>query len=253
MRVDPDPWLGTILGYQTFRVTAFDSSQGTVPEDRNFKEVFRTSVQGRAFYYTKVPTLNVAHVEGFTRAGFAVVEVNVTFSRQPEPVEHRPNPDVIVKDVEPREHEVVLKIAESSFVYSRFHLDPQIENDSANAVKREWVRNYILGHRGERLLVANYREEPVGFLAVLSTRDDTGNRVRIIDLIAVAKSYQGTGIGRSLVNYFVNDSAEDYSAVKVGTQVANIPSMSFYEKCGFHISETTYVLHAHLFNGNLKQ
>jgi len=249
MRVDPDPWLESILGYRVFRITASNVSQSPGCENRDLREIFDMAGQGRAFYYAKAPTLDVERVKDFTHAGFTVVDVNVTFSRRPSPIEDMSDPKICVKDVGPEEHEAVLKIAENSFVYSRFHLDPQIDNELANAVKREWVRNYVLGRRGERLLVAKYDGAPVGFLAVLSAQDGERTRMGVIDLIAVAGSHQGRGIGRSLVNYFVNESVEAYSVVRVGTQIANIPSMRLYQACGFHISDTAYVLHAHLWNG----
>lgn len=253
MRIDPDPWLESILGYRVFRVVPSTALQSFPSEKGEDKTIFVTAGRGRAFYYAKVPTLNVAQVRAFTGAGFAVVDVSVTFSRPPGPIEGTSEPRIRVADVEPGEHEAVLRIAESSFVYSRFHLDPQIDNEQANAVKREWIRNYILGRRGERLLVAHYDGEPAGFLAVLSAQDAAGNRTRVIELVAVDRSFQGRGIGRTMVAYLVNDSAGAYAAVKVGTQVANIPSMSLYEKCGFQISETAYVLHAHLWNGKPNQ
>ena len=42
------------------------------------------------------------------------------------------------------------------------------------------------------------------------------------------------------------ESHADADMLRVGTQVANLPSISLYEKCGFHVAETTYVLHAHV-------
>jgi len=252
VRVDPDPWLGGILGYQVFRVTVPKVSQRFGSEDHSLEKAFDTAGQGRAFYYAKAPTLSVAHVKEFARAGFTVVDVNVTFSRGPGAIENKRHPEVNIMDIEPGEQEAVLKIAESSFVYSRFHLDPQIDNESANAIKREWVRNYIRGNRGERLLVAKCDGVPAGFLAILSNEDGAGTRIRVIDLIAVSRSYQGRGIGKSLVDFFVFDSREAYAKLEVGTQIANLPSMALYQKCGFHISDSAYVLHAHLWNRKLQ-
>jgi len=53
-----------------------------------------------------------------------------------------------------------LDIAESAFVYSRFHLDPLVPKELANRVKREWIANYVRRQRGERLLVAEVDGNP---------------------------------------------------------------------------------------------
>jgi ribosomal protein S18 acetylase RimI-like enzyme len=149
---------------------------------------------------------------------------------------------VVVQDILPAYYDAVLRIAASSFVYSRFHLDPAIPKETAHKVKRAWVNSYIHKMRGERLLVALLDGKPVGFLAVLATPEPG----RVIDLIGVDRAYQGRGVGRALVSFFIADSADRYPLLRVGTQVANVPSMRLYESLGFRIDETAYVLHAHV-------
>lgn len=253
MRIEPDAWLARIFDCPVFKVLLpAQPEEGVIPGIS--PEVLRASAQDKtAFYYAKVPTVRVGLVQVLTAAGFTVVDVNVTFEREPgEQPDWTGGRNVIVRDVLPKEHECVLDIAATCFVYSRFHLDPQIPKELANAVKREWVNSYCHKRRGERLLVAELDGRPVGFNAVLTTTLD-GLSVRVIDLIGVASAYQGSGVGKSLVRHFIHDSVGKYERLRVGTQAANLPSMRLYEGCGFRVAETVYVLHAHVRDGEIRR
>jgi GNAT superfamily N-acetyltransferase len=237
MKIDADPWMTTVFGYDVYRVAPEGTDTSAVRQHLRARE-------GRqAFYYAKLPTARVDQVRALASLGFGVVDVNVTFERPPgDDVEQ---PTVAVRSAAPTDREALLAIAETSFVYSRFHLDPQVPNEIANAVKREWVDSYLHGRRGEKVLVAEADGRAVGFLAVLATKSH-GRDARVIDLVGVARNCQGRGVGKSLVNTFVRWQPAGCELLRVGTQAANIPSMRLYERCGFRVAETTYVMHAHV-------
>jgi len=241
--VEPDTWLAAIFGCPVLKVSfPAVTTEATIPllEGAIFREV------KPAFYYAKLSTRRVAEVSALTRLGFSVVDVNVTLERSPSTsclgLQQRSVP---VRDSLPQERPAILEIAESCFVYSRFHLDPQVPNEVANAVKRAWVDNYCLHKRGDRLLAAEVDGHPVGFLAVNKAKVGE-QRVQIIDLIGVHRDYQRRGVGLSLVESFIRESCGDTDLLRVGTQAVNIPSIALYEKCGFHVVETAYMLHAHV-------
>jgi dTDP-4-amino-4,6-dideoxy-D-galactose acyltransferase len=243
MRFDRDTWLSGIFGCDVFKAS-FEKDEILDP-----RIIFSEALNSRrAFYYVKVPVASVAQVGALTMAGFRVIDVNVTFEREPvRSVES--NSNIIVRDVLPKDEAAVLDIADSVFVYSRFHLDPLISKELANRIKREWIANYVRGQRGERLLVAEVDGKPVGFLALLVTGGE--EKTGVIDLIGVGKNMQGRGVGRRLVEFYVQDAYQKYSRLIVGTQVANVPSMRLYTKCGYLISNSTYVLHAHINEGKV--
>ncbi len=181
-----------------------------------------------------------------TELGFNVVDVNVTLERTPgSQSSSSVGNSISVQQATPQDHEDVLNIAANCFVYSRFHLDPLLTQEMANMVKREWVRNYVKGKRGEALLVAKLDGKPVGFLAVLANKDSNGS-CRVIDLVGVAPAHQGRGVGRAIVDHFIASSDGLCDSLRVGTQAANIPSLRLYESCGFRVADTTFVLHAHV-------
>lgn len=242
MKISRDDWLSDIFGYNVFRCSLTETSETSDHESLPL----RMHQCEKALYYAKVPTERIDLVHTLARAGFRVVDVNVTLEWiSPGRISEAKEDSIIVQEILPLHYKAVLDIAASSFVYSRFHLDPEVPNQIANTIKRAWVDNYIRKKRGEQLLVGLIRNEPVGFLAVLPATVN-GEPCRIIDLVGVHKTYQRRGIGRSLVAHFIREYEKGCSSLRVGTQAANIPSLRLYENLGFRTIETTYVLHAHL-------
>lgn len=199
-----------------------------------------------AFYYAKLPTGAVAQLRVLSQLGFYVVDVSVTLERQPSnDTEQVGKSSGLIRDYDAERHHDLARIAAECFVYSRFHLDPQIDTGTANRIKRAWVENCMSGKRGDRLLVAEPQERAVGFLALMNIRDN-GQSVQVIDLIGVERDSQGRGIGRALVTYAVQHAGPTADVIRVGTQAANVPSLRLYENSGFRVVGTHYVLHAHL-------
>lgn len=239
MKLTRDTWLSEVFGYDVFKIDIESN------ETLDSKNIFPKELPKRALYYAKLSVTSVPQVGDLTNAGFRVIDVNVTFERKPEKITS--NENIIIRDVKPEDEIDVLKIAETTFVYSRFHLDPLVSKELADKIKREWIANYIRKQRGERLLVAEINDKPVGFLAELVTNEKVG----VIDLIGVDKNMQAQGIGKRLVQYHINDAVNKYTNLLVGTQIANIPSTRLYQTCGYQVSNSTYVLHAHVNEGKV--
>jgi GNAT superfamily N-acetyltransferase len=245
--IHPDTWLSAIFRYPAYRVSP-TLGNGRSTEPVNLAGLAQSP---DAFFFAKIPTQDVSSVEGLGQFGFRVVDVNVTFDRPSSPSSNIDQIDSIkVVDATPVHHPAILDIAASAFVYSRFHLDPHVPNPVANTIKRAWIENYCLGKRGDSLLVALVDGRPAGFAAALASHVH-GKNMRVIDLIGVANEFQGRGIGKGLVASFIDRYAGHCDGLRVGTQAANIPSMRLYEQSGFRISETVYVMHAHVKNGKL--
>ena len=103
------------------------------------------------------------------------------------------------------------------------------------------MESYLLGQRGEEMLVAEADGEAVGFLAVMR-RETT----RVIDLVAVDPEHRDRGLGRDLVARFMRDSEGACERVQVGTQAANLGATRFYERLDYVVDATAYDLHLHV-------
>ncbi len=237
-----DPWLAALFERDVFRIEAScDSSRLARLVDQHRQQ------RSHAFYYAKVDAIDVPTVTALTSAGMAVVEVNVTFGVPA--AAHRQDADlpapVAISAAHASDAEALLTVAATSFRYSRFHLDPLVPDALANRIKREWIASYLAGQRGECLWTVRCDGEVAGFLAVTGG-DDNGVRHKTIDLIAVAPAFQGRGIGRQVLRFFFRQYAQACDHFRVGTQVANVPSMRLYETASMRVERAQYVLHMHV-------
>jgi ribosomal protein S18 acetylase RimI-like enzyme len=220
-----DAWLSGRFGHAVYTVL----EPATVEPD---------DLRRSGTYQAKVPASRPDLVARLEDAGMRVVNVSVTLGRAPASIGSESG---TVRRLDPSTDGALLEVAERSFAQTRFHLDPGTPDAVANRIKRDWVESYLLGTRGEELLVAEAGGEPVGFLAVLR-RGDT----RIIDLIAVDPAHRDRGLGRDLVARFMRDSEGACERVQVGTQAANLGAIRFYERLGYVVDETAYDLHLHV-------
>jgi dTDP-4-amino-4,6-dideoxy-D-galactose acyltransferase len=240
-----DAWLAETLRRPTYR---WKGQSEEIAEEGLSEEMADLANGGDAFFFARVPTDSVAKCTALTREGFSVVDTGVTFTWVGR---GDSQPSAVSVGVARREqHEAVARIAERCFRWSRFHLDPRIPVELANLIKRRWIENYCRGQRGAALYVGEINKEVAGFLAVIESRvgDQTA---AVIDLIGVAPELQGHSVGTALVRFFVDEWRDRVAQLRVGTQVANVRSMRFYERSGFRVVESTYVLHAHYREGEL--
>lgn len=255
-----DDWLASVLERPAARVAFLKSDLPEVSdirsaiETRRAKESSSEWQQRSLFVDAKVETAHVDQVQILSSLGMQVVDVNVTselrsdrttLSDLPEPSEIR------IQRIESGcgyDHASVLDVASSAFRFSRFHLDPNIPNRQADAVKREWIHNALLGNRGDSVWIAMDGDRVVGFLSsVLASHHDKSSEegIAVIDLIAVDPAAQGNGIGRHLTNAFFHHYKPRFNRFRVGTQVANLPALRLYQSMGFQPIASTYVFHGH--------
>jgi ribosomal protein S18 acetylase RimI-like enzyme len=189
---------------------------------------------GPGFYQAKVDCSEVSRVGALEDAGMHVVDVNLTLRRPAGPPD---TPVDGVRDAREADRDAVLEIAERDYTVSRFHLDPEVPDARARALKRAWVDNFFRGARGDRLLV--HGPGPDGFHLVLEAPD-----ARVVDVIAVAARARGRGMGTALLGaLFAMEPRRD---VVVGTQASNRDSLRLYERLGFTVCGSRYVLHGHV-------
>lgn len=239
MNLEEDVWLSGQMSLPVFKM----GSEGSISPQLLQKKLESFP---HCFCYTKIPSTSTSLLSKLTDYGFHIVDVNLLFSYQYNDAALQSNDrEYITIDIynEPDENDI-LRIAQSNFKYSRFHLDPKIVKKTADSIKRNWVENYCNRKRGDRLFVAKMNDIPVGFLAVIKGKWENQD-CAVIDLIGVDASVQGKGIGTALVLYFQNEYGKRHTHLLVGTQAANIPSVRLYEKCGFRLCDSKYVLHYH--------
>jgi len=242
----PDRWLAEIIERPAYRLAAPGAGVAQLAE-----QMAGMSREGDAFFYAKLPTSEIAACIGLSNVGFAVIDTAMTLAWSGSQPAVAPA-SVQVGLAQPQQASAILTIAESCFLWSRFHLDPQLPRRMANLIKRRWIENYVNGSRGSALYAAVLDGEVAGFLAVIESTVN-GVPAASIDLVGVAPQCQGRGVGIALVDTFLRDWQSRAKALRVGTQAANIRSLRLYESRGFRIAESNYVLHAHYRCGRIQR
>lgn len=234
MSLREDPWLAGVLERPVFRV------EGDSPLAPDTLRAHVAENPG-ALYWARVTTDRVGTARDLAAAGFYPVDTTVTFRRHtgapPEP------PVATIIPCGDEHADEVAEIGGTAFGSSRFHLDPAIPDRLADRVKRDWARNNATGERGVACSVALRHGRPEGFLSVVATNGDAQRRV--IDLVAVRPESQGRGLGRALVEAFIRHQGAECDELEVGTQAANVASLSMYGALGFSVARTSYVMHLH--------
>ena len=243
MSIAPDAWLSTTLTRPVFAVH--------LPADAEREAAVQAIAEHAArhvgaFYFAKLSPLDLTGVSALSRAGFQMVEASLGLGRSlgDAPLDGETNGGVAVDAFDGRWRDEVLDVAGSCFRYSRFHVDPRFERSLADHVKREWIRSYVERRRGDCLLVAHDRGEALGFAAML-VAPRTGGPAAVIDLIGVRPGDQQRGVGQALVRAAMARYAPRCTAIEVGTQAANVPSVRLYERNGFRLIRSGLVLHLH--------
>jgi len=228
-----DNWLSEILGKPSFNL----QPKEFINSQRNLESF---NLPKNCFVQSKVDCDDLRTCIFLQKQGFLVIDTNVSYTLN---INDRTNKQSDLKDYKIREaqsndKEQVMDCALNSFIYTRYHLDPQIDNQKADCIKSEWAGNYFNGKRGQLMTLAvDSADKVVGFCQILEPDSIT----RIIDLIAVEEASRRQGLAQAMIR----SSITDQNSFIVGTQVSNSPSIRCYENLGFRHTKSQYVLHYH--------
>jgi len=228
--INQDKWLSEIMNKNVFSMNidlAMLCSESFVK-----KSLPKTN----SFIFCKVPVSKIGSSIFLEKLGFYIVDTQIQMNKKSKAYKKNIKQTRFVSN---DDRVRVVEIAKNNFVFSRFHLDPSIDNSMANLIKEKWVDNYFNGLRGDYLIVKDLDSLVIGFLLIIKKGKDF-----IIDLIAVDSNYQKLGGGSDMI-LCLESLFDQEATIIVGTQAANIPSICLYQKHGFRINNSSYIFHYH--------
>lgn len=234
-----DKWLSSMLGKPAYRLDLKEvgvARQGWEGLETELKDKLGSAP---AFIYAKTASSDLRHARLLERAGFHLADTSVTFEK---PLVDKDMPAAggfTIRFAEEKDRQGVMRVAEKSFTYSRFHMDPLIPRKTADRIKSEWAGNYFSGNRGDEMVVGEEKGRIAGFVQIINSQETL-----VIDLIAVDRDFRRCGLAAGMIRFIERGNPESRH-ILVGTQAANTASMSLYETLGFRIKETGYVFHCH--------
>ncbi len=206
-----------------------------------------SALQAPAFVWCKASARDDRNFAALIDLGFDAVVDEITYARAPDapmPTD-APAPEGIDIEIigagDGNKHKSLADdigaLAAAGLTTSRFHQDRHIPAGLAAAVKRQWAKNFFLGRRGSRMIVARGPHGKIaGFNQVI---DDA--QTQIIDLICTDPAYHRRGIGRALVATMLSPS----KSIRVGSQLNNTTADAFYRGLGFAPVGTCVTMHWH--------
>lgn len=231
-----DLWLTEVLDRPAYRILLPETEAEFGSLCPTVRRATESDLSGSAFAFGKVPTHSYSGIRFMESLGFHLVDTNVTFARDAGSGEEPEG----VRFAGPDDRVGVVELAGRAFEMSRFHLDERIPGPLADRIKAEWTANFFRGDRGDAMVVAEDGGAITGFLLLL----DRGGGEWVIDLVAVDPERRSRGAGSRMISFFESRTPE-CRRLLVGTQVANIGSIRFYERNGFRMTASDYVFHYH--------
>ena len=235
-----DIWLSEVLARPSYRLMIQpDISREQI---HDILAELQEEQPGQTFTYAKMSCTEVAVIPTLSTEGFYLVDTNIQFAKKGPFSATSPNGyQVRVSEKSNTvDREAVAILAKNNFEYSRFHLDPHIPKEVANCVKSSWAENFYHGKRGDQMIVAESSKGIIGFLQIIHLDAEAF----LIDLIAVNRDDRGKGVAQSMIS-FAASRRSSLKQIRVGTQLANKPSIGLYQQLGFVFEDAQYVFHRH--------
>jgi len=231
-----DQWLSDVLKHEVYQL---DVSYEFIKSPESTNRAFSSKIRSKnVFIYAKVQVHDHGAIKLLENLGFNLVDTNIIFEK-PIDSPSRGAGSSEIRFAVPEDRRGVRSLAAYSFSYSRFHLDALIPNDQANQIKASWAENFFFGRRGDSMVVTSVDGKIAGFVQLLHSGKDL-----VIDLIAVDRNFRRKGIASDMI-CFAQAAIKGFKRVRVGTQLANIPSIRMYERLKFMAIDASYVFHYH--------
>ncbi len=239
------PWDSEHFGFPAARLEIL-VSHGDYRESRQRKAALleeileRCRSHGIRHLVTRVDAEDLSSIHALQHAGFEMIDGIQTFSRRLTEAPRGPGNDGFhLRPFEMQDLEQVLAVARSSYRYDRFHADPALATETADAVNEAWLRNSCLGTAADAVLLARAGSEVLGYVTCKIDREakpKLGVSFGSIVMVATAEHARRRGVARAAtygaLDWFHRNGVQ---IVEVGTQLSNIPAGRLYEECGFRL------------------
>lgn len=166
-------------------------------------------------------------------------ETKTIFSKSIEEINLNTSVNVIDFDDFPLNNEELYELAYISGQHSRFLLDEKFGIEKFKELYRMWIDNSINKRFAKKIFYTKDNNTITSF-ATYQEVDNIGK----IGLIATSPSYQGRGLGKTLLNkveYYCKEN--NIKALDIPTQKENTNACKFYTACGYNIKEEVIIKH----------
>ncbi|MBI4383894.1 MAG: GNAT family N-acetyltransferase [Nitrospinae bacterium] len=248
------PWDSRNIGYKTARIN-FLISAGDLFEtqtariDRLYRSLetdFKKNSYGYVFFRANASDLPAICV--LQRNGYHVVDglLTLSFSLKDAPAFCGDGFGMTVREPLDEDMEAVKHIACTSFIYDRFHSDPEIPDSAADQLHANWIEDSFAKNADDRVLLAEKSGNILGFVSYSVSEKcnrELGLRILNIILLASHRESRNKNVAKALTLKVLELARRDhFDFVHVGTQLRNVKANNLYLKLGFQLVDTSYTL-----------
>ena len=168
---------------------------------------------------------------------FKLIGQNVIFSKNINIKNISPNINLDFEVSKKKDKQKIINICLKNMKSSRFDLDLRISRMKVKKIRVNWISSYFLKLENKFIYSVLFKNKLVGLLCILRKKKNI-----IIDLIAIAKKYNGKGFGGAIIDNLQLQFPKLKNII-VGTYKKNKKAMLFYKKYGFKEIKTYNVFH----------
>ena len=239
----PLTWDSEQLGILAARID-YLVAEGSYDEQLRLKEALLEHIlweaYERGFHHlsARVDASDFSSLHALECAGFVTVDTIMTFAmdfakQQPR----QPRHDFEIRLAHASDADKVAALAKHAFVYDRFHVDPFIDRERADALHAAWLRDSCLGKSADAVLLAESEGNLLGFTSCAVQHDTPGRlgrKVGTVLMVASAEHARGRGVAHATMMAATQwMRRKGCDVVEGGTQVCNVPSARMFRRCGF--------------------
>lgn len=146
------------------------------------------------------------------------------------------NEEVTIREAKNSDVDDLMNLASKSFKYSRFHLDPFLNNEKANILLATSVKNSVMNKFVDIMYVSEFREKIVGYYSAKKRFIKEFNLTFGEAVIsAVDENYRGKGIFKALNKSLIQWFYENTDFAEMGTYIVNLPVHKTWSNNGLSI------------------
>ncbi len=246
-------WHQTVFGVPYHKIQPFYCFRQKREDIQSIVQWLRSIIKSHeaGVYSTRLETHQANLIYEMIRAGFVPVGTSIrmvhSINRHAridkiDPVQYD---NLIVREFENQDLGTVQNIGRSGHTHSHFSCEARFSQSQVQQIFTEWIEKCVHG-LAQKVLVAEKEDQIAGFAILLTTSSlepYINKRIGVIDFIVVDPRYQGSGVGRALLQGSFAWFASRVDLIELRTMADNLPAIRFYENNGFRILSSDQYVH----------
>ena len=181
------------------------------------------------YYLKDLSNSNESDIEESNKFNLVDTRVELNLQIDDLPMEHQCGSEIIISSLKNKIRNELFSISDRNINNTRFYSDTYFDQDLVKKMYQIWIKKSC-NDPFTTVVIAEIKNRIVGFITFKHGHQE----ISTIGLVAIDKSYQRLGIGKSIMNECIHLAFKQKNTrISVATQLNNRPAIKFYERFGF--------------------